>query len=332
MTYATGTATDLPDLLAKISTFAVTTHGGWTQGYLNTTNGWFELHKGNLSVSFKWPPVSPTTLSVHQATAFINSATAPGAHTSDSGNGYNTSTTGHTNAQLLTERCVSNIGNGPYPSYHLFGTTDCIHCVVEVATGTFRHFGWGILTKFGNNWIGGEYAYGHSNSQLTTAVPTTPATQVLLDSQGSTAERLFASTVRITSGLANQGTAVWGVTCQAVAASILLDTAGLGRQQLHGGYRGGLAPRGFADAIGSSSSGAIALYSIEVYYRDPSNATRVYLLGHMPNVRGVNIRNIEPAQEITIGSDIWKFFPQSIKTNGAVIGRSMNAGIAYLKA
>lgn len=331
MTYATGTATDLQDLLAKLSTFAVTTHGGWTQGYLNTTNGWFELHKGSLSVSFKWTKTgAPTVLSVHQATAFVNSATAPGAHTADSGNGYNTGTTGHTNANLLTERCVSEIGDGPFPAYYFFGGTDYIHVVVEPVTGTFRHFGFGTLTKFGNNWVGGEYAYGHFQDQATNAVTTDPNTQTLLDGVGVSGDRLRCATVRITSGLANQAPAVWGVACAATSANLVTDTAGNVRRTIHGGFRAGFGARGFGNVIGNQSSGAISLYSIEAFYRDPNNA-RVYLLGYMTDVRGVNVRNFAPAQEVLVGSDTWKIFPLSIRTVAAVAGRSGNVGIAYRK-
>jgi hypothetical protein len=334
MTYATGTATNLEDLLAKISTFATTTHGGWTEGYLNTTNGWFELHKGNLSVSFKYTKSgTPTALSIHQATAFVSSGTAPGAHTADSGNGYNDTTTGHSNANLETERCVRGIGNGPFPSYHLFADdtdNDYIHCVVEVATNTFRHFGWGILDKFGDNWVGGEYAYGHYQDSSTSATQTDVNTQTLLDGLGGSADRLRAATIRITSGLANQSPAVWGVSASLASANLLNDTAGNARRQIHGGFRAGMGARGFGNAKGTFSSGAIPLQSIEAFYRDPSNA-RVYLLGHLPDVRAVNLGNFEPKQQVTVGTDDWLFFPLSIKTASAVDGRSLNSGIAYRK-
>lgn len=335
MTYETGTATDLEDLLSKLSTFATTTHGGWTEGYLNTTNGWLELHKGNLSASFKWTKsATPTVISVHQATAFVSAGTAPGKHTADSGNGYNDIDTGHSNANLETERCVRDIGNGPYPSYHFFADdtdNDYIHAVIEVSTGTYRHFGFGIIDKFGDNWVGGEYAYGHYQDSVTSALATDVNTQVLLDGLGNTtAERLRAATIRIASGLANQGAAVWGVSAALASASLLNDTAGNVRRQIHGGFRAGMAARGFGNPVGTFSSGAIPLYSIEAYYKDPNNA-RVYLLGHLPDVRGCNIHNFEPAQEVTIGSDVWLFFPLSIRTTALVTGRSQYAGIAYRK-
>jgi hypothetical protein len=334
MTYETGTANDLEDLLAKLSTFAVTTHGGWTEGYLNTTNGWFELHKGSLSASFKYTKSgTPTTLSVHQATGFINTSTAPGAHTADSGNGFNTTTTGHSNANLETERCVRHIGNGPFPSYYFFADdtdNDYIHVCVEVSTGMYRHFGFGILDKTGNNWVGGEYAYGHYQDAATNALPLDPNTQTLLDGLTASSDNLRAATVRIASGLANQGAAVWGVSSTLATGSLGNDTAGNVRRQIHGGYRAGMAARGFGNSIGNFSSGAISLASVSAFYRDPSNP-RVYLLGYMPDVRFCNIRNFEPAQEVTIGTDVWKFFPQSIKTTAAVLGRSLNSGIAYRK-
>lgn len=339
MTYETGTALDLEDLLAKLDVFATTTHGGWTGYTVNpqTTDGWFELHKGSLSASMKYPTDAegpPEHMSVHQATGFINDATAPGAHTADSGNGFNTGTINHTNANLLAERCVSQIGNGPFPSYHFFADDtaprDYIHVVVQPVSGMFRHFGFGLVEKFGDNWVGGEYAYGCFIDQSTSAAMVDPNHQCLLDGLGSTADRLRAATMRITSGLANQSPAVWAVSAQLASASLLNDTAGNIRRQIHGTFRAGMEPRGFGNPIGSFSSGVIPLYSIGAYYRDPSN-DRVNLLGYMSDVRALNIRNFEPEQEITIGSDVWVIFPLSIKTEAAVASRSLVSGIAYLK-
>ena len=339
MTYETGTATDLEDLLSKLDTFADTTHGGWTGGYASnpqTTDGWFELSKGNLSVSMKYPVGStPEHMSLHHATAFVGTGTAPGAHTNDSGNGYNTGTTGHTNANLLTERCVRDIGNGPFPSYHFFaddtGAKDYIHVVAEPASGMYRHFGWGILNKFGDNWTGGEYVYGQYWDTATSASSVDADHLFLLDGLANVSTgRLRAATVRVASGLPNQGSAVWGVSHATAAANLLTDTAGNARVQIHGGARCGLEARGFGFVIGNSSSGHVAMHSVAAYYRDPSNP-RAYLLGYMDDVRVVNVRNFQPGEEVTVGSDTWVLFPASIRTVANVANRSQYLGVAYKK-
>lgn len=340
MTFQTGSANDLADLLSKLSTFADTTHGGWTAGYSpnpQTTDGWFELHKGNLSVSAKYPlgAQGPAEhMSLHQASGFINSSTAPGAHTADSGNGYNSGTTGHTNANLLVERCVRDIGDGLMPTYHFFAddtaTHDYIHVAVQATSGMYRHFGFGNLVKFGDNWTGGEYVYGQYMDTDTNAHTSDVDHVFLLDGLGATAARVRGATLRIASGLPNQGAAVWGVSAPLASASMLTDTAGNIRQQIHGGTRAGMEARGFGNPIGNGSSGLVPMHTISAFYRDPNNP-RVYLLGHMPDVRILNIRNFTPGEEVTIGSDTWVVFPMSIRTTALVSNRSQYMGVAYKK-
>lgn len=336
MAFELGNALDLEDLLAKLDTFATGLAAPWSTIYASnpqTTDGWFELNKGNLSFSAKFPVGAqgpPQHMSVHHATGSTSSAAAPGAHTADSGNGYTGGTTGHTNANLLTERCVSQIGNGPFPSYRFFSdvSPDYIHVVVETVTGTFRHFGFGGLERFGDNWVGSEYVYGSYIQQTTTTTPTAPQHDTLLDGLATVDAR--SATIRIASGLLNQSPAVWGVSSAQASASLDNDTAGNVRRQIHGSFRAGMEPRGFGNMIGNTSSGVIAMYSIAAYYRDPSNP-RVQLLGHMPDVRACNIKNLVAGDEITVGTDTWIAFPMSIKSSAAVLGRTRNSGIAYRK-
>lgn len=336
MAYETGTALDVPDLLTKLDTFA--TANGWTTGYAtnpDTTDGHFALSKGSVFWSIKFPTgaqAPATTISCHQATAF-SSGSAPGAQTGDSGNGYNATNTGHTNGNLDGERCVLDIGNGPYPSYHFFhentSTHDHIYVVVEATPGMFRHFGAGKLVKFGDNWVGGEFVYGHNlNSTGSGAIFTSSTNGCFLD--GLETGELFASTVRIASGLPNQGAAVWGVSVREAAATLQTDTAGNIRQQIHGGYRVGPEVRGYGSPVGNTSAGFVPMSSITAYYRDPNNR-RVVLLGHMPNVRQLGIRNFTPGVEISIGAETWITFPFSIKSVAAVQYKSAYAGVAYRK-
>tara|TARA_R110000851_G_scaffold268071_2_gene420698 strand:+ start:28340 stop:29362 length:1023 start_codon:yes stop_codon:yes gene_type:complete len=336
MTFATGSAVDLEDLLSKLDTFAQTTHGGWTSIYSpnpDVTNRWFELKKGSLSFSMRYPSGIGTgdSVSVHHATGSASALTAPGAHTADSGSGYNVGTAG-SSANFLSERCVSQMGNGPFPSYYFFADDtspkDYIYCVVETVTGTFRHFGMGTLNKFGDNWVGGEFVFGHFQDQNLSAANTDPNTQTLIDGLGTTSERVRGATIRIASGLPDQSPAVWGVATQLASTSMLTDTAGNVRRTINSGYRSGLAAQTYGNAIGQGSQGYIAGYPIEVFYRNPTLA-RVYLLGHMDDVRAVNNRNFEPAESVVIGSETWRIFPVSLKSTASVASRSNYSGIMY---
>jgi hypothetical protein len=91
-----------------------------------------------------------------------------------------------------------------------------------------------------------------------------------------------------------------------------------------------MEPAGFASPVGNQSAGVIPMYSLSAYYRDPSNP-RAYLLGYMPDVRCLNIRNFAVGEEVTVGSDTWKIFPVSFKTEASVVDRSYYSGIAYRK-
>lgn len=338
MTYETGTATDLEDLLDKLDTFAQTTHGGWSSVYSpnpDTTNRWFELKKGSLSFGLKYPSGvgAGDAVSIHHATGSSSSATAPGAHTADSGNGYNDAS-GGSSVNFLTERCVSDMGNGPFPSYHFFAddtTNDYIHCVVQVESGTFRHFGFGVLDKFGDGWTGGEYVYGHYQNPSLNSSAVATQTSCFLDGIGTTVSRERGATIRIASGLPNQGAAVWGVAAPLPSASLLTDTAGNVRRQIHGGFRAGLAAQWSANVKGSGSTGLIPIIPIEAYYRDPVSTSRVYLLGSLADVGYLNIRNFAAEEEVTIGSDTWVIFPHSIRTEANIAGRTYYLGIAYKK-
>lgn len=341
MTYLTGTATDFIDLIGQLNTFATVTHGGWAAGYspaVNVTDGWWELSKGTTSVSMKFTvgaqaPVDD--VSIHHATGF-SVGLAPGRHVDDSGNGFNAGATGHTNADLSSERNIHNLGNGPY-TFHFFADdtspNDYIHCVVLSDNG-YRHFGWGDNLvhddneNFGSNWVGGGYVYGHYQVAGTARTAIDDRHSTLLDGLNADFLQGMSATLRITSGLANQGVATWANVTTAAATGG--DTAGKIRQRVHGGFRSGMEARGFGTMKGSISTGWIPSYGISANYRDPSNA-RVYLLGYMADVRALNIANFTAEQEVQIGTEVWILFPMSIKTTDAVDFRSLNSGIMYRK-
>ncbi len=121
---------------------------------------------------------------------------------------------------------------------------------------------------------------------------------------------------------------MWGVSAAVASASLLNDTGGTVRRQIHGTFRAGMEPRGFGNPVGNLSAGYVPMHSVAAYYRDPSNV-RTQLIGYLPDVRVLNVRNFEPGQAVTVGADTWRMFPMSQRTVAQVAGRSQYVGIAY---
>lgn len=332
MAYETGTATNLADLIAKLSTFL--TANGWTENRRDNAAGIVGWSKNNIFISGRWDPATPAALSLHQATAALPGAgTEPGNATGDSGNGYNTDAS-HSNTNLRTERYVE-LGNGPFPYYAFFekdASPAYIHVVVETSTDIFQHFGAGELNKVGDGWTGGEYLYGQvSTTGTELGTSSTWLLDGLFDSQSGNDERQ-AATIRI-SGFPNQivGSVwgnVWGRTLSDAAQPN--DTAANAKVAVQGGFRAGP----FASRWGLFGSdklrGLIPMYSIGLFYIDNVNSNS-YFLGWQADVRGVNLRGIAPKEEITVGSDVWIFYPARQRDLGNSAGTTAYSGIAYKK-
>lgn len=323
MSYQTGTATNMADLISQLFTFATGTPG-WTQDQLNTGTGQAALHKGSVYVSFRWNTTTPLPLGLYQALGYTG-GNQPGQHPNDSGNGAVSST----NGTITTERCVNDLGNGPFPSYFFFTDTTTesyIHVVVEISTDVFRHFGFGNIEKVGD-WTGGEYLYGHywgSNGAITTG------NACLLDGlYNDTSNRPRAATMHA-EGLPGQAGAGKWMEIGGMNGTPPNDTAGNVQLLGHGGLRAGPIARHFGNYFAGNTTGVVPMYPIGLWYRRLAT-TDAYFLGFQKDVRGVNIHFINPKQEIVIGSDTWTFFPLSQKTSSNVANRSYNSGIAYRK-
>lgn len=329
MAYETGTATSMDDLITKLMTFA--TANGWTQDQLDTTANSAALHKGNIWVSFRWDPAGPDVLSIHQALGYTG-GNEPGTHPNDSGNGFNT-TTSHINANLDNERCVNGMGNGPYPSYFFFESDASpvyIHIVVEKSTDVFRHFGFGtIFPKYGN-WTGGEYAYG--NKQINDSPINRTSNVHMLDGlfNGTGEIAVSAPTIHAEGLVGEGGSSKWGQVWGGTSTTPPDDTGGNDKVSIHGGFKGGPIARGMAVVSpAGSGSGLVPMYPIGLFHRETDNDC--YFLGFQPDVRGVNIKNFSNKQEVTIGSDVWVFFPLAQRTATPGTDRTYNSGVAYKK-
>lgn len=329
MAYETGAASDLEDLISKVDTFMVA--NGWTQDQLDTGANQAAWSKNSVFVSVAWATTASTgEMSIHQATGY-SGGNRPGTHTGDSGNGYNTGAS-PTEVNILTERGVQGIGNGPFPSYHIFEQDSGpahVYVVVEISSEIFRHFGWGEADKTGD-WSGGEFAYGsrHTVSSAVSNSNVCLLDGLFLDTSGENERR--AATMRI-SGMPNQpGGSVWGQVWGADGSTIPDDTASNAKINIQGGFRSGPIARALGWVKAGTTSGLIPGYPIALWWNDEVNDF-VYFLGYMANVRGVNIETIAPGQEVVIGSDTWVFFPTAQKTLVTGSNRSYHQGLMYKK-
>lgn len=334
MSETTGSATDFEDLMSKFLTWAAASAGWTVDETIGTVDSGRQcaLHKGNNFIQFRWGTTMGSHASMHQSTAY-SAATRAGAHTGDSGNGYN-SNNSTVDTNLDNERCLHEVGDGPFPSYYFYTDGDDIRVVVETATDTFLHFGAGTIDKFGD-WdtgTGGEFAYGQSYSEANSANSTISGW--LLDGGASAVSgndtRLKWPTMLL-SGLPNQGgSEVWATVGGARTHTQFDDTAGNDRAVCMGGFRGGPIPRGLGNFPAGNTSGLAPLVPVAVFYLDRSvSPVRAYLLGWQPGVRMVDLTYLAPKDTFTLGADTWRVFPVVRRVEGGAQGDTDFLGIAY---
>lgn len=337
MAFLTGTATSLDDLFSQLSTLITGTPGWTLNGSIASTG--FGFSKGNVFVQFRYdgtsPPPEGRSVAMYQSLGYTG--TTPGNETDDSGNGHFDATPPVADSSLDNERCIHRIGDGPFTFWFFVGdTTDYVHVVVEATTGSYRHFGFGNINKFGV-WTGGEYVYGQHHSE--TPSSTSSAETVLLDGlfrDLGNPNRRRAATVHIEGMPGQDAASKWGIcwnsTSETGTTRIDDDRGGNERVFCFGGARGGAIASRFGGFTSNGSSGYVPLIPINLFYGERPTGSRIVYLGSMADVAMVNIRNFTPGQNLTIGSDTWFFFPTTRRTtqsSGAPDDTSFTQGIAY---
>ncbi len=340
MAYATGTAANMNALMTALSTFA--TANGWTEDQYTAesgtaTHGRLSLHNTSATsvyVTFYWNTTNYPHVAVYQALGYTP-ASHPAFEPDNAGNG----TPQHpgiisafeTWNQPTNYRYITDVGAGEYTSYAFFsGSSDgsYIHCALEYAPFTYRHFGFGDLEKAWD-WTGGGYCYGHSQSSGSPL-----AQSCLISSYGTTS----GSTGRVGAtlnceGLNNQPAgSKWGSTGQFATLGILSSRDDEDHVRIVGGAPGGPLGSVFNNISSNSGDGFLPMSANAIFYRDVSQVKDdLYFMGWQPDIRTLNVKNFSPKDEITIGSDTWVIYPHAKKQNTGDPNESDNLGIAYKK-
>jgi len=337
MAYETGSATDWDDFISKLTAF-VTTHGGWTDetaGDSGTPAADTQCYsKNNVVVALSWAS-TPNNIAMYQSLGYVDGA-EPNAYTDDSGNG---TTSPHNDSYIETYgRHISDVGDGPFLSYHFFendASPAYVHIVLQIAAGIYRHFGFGELDKFGD-WdsaSGGEYVYGHKQSTALSKTGSTLLDGGLADANPSQVGK-FGATMHmedwVNQPVGGKWAVVWGCTLAVdEQGDIGDDTAAVGRIGVVGGHRANFAAPAFGWQSGGTTSGLIPMYPMMCMYYD-WNTKFAYVLGWHKDVRGVNIENFAGGDSVSIDGDTWVMFP-SVQKGSTGAQKTYNQGIAYKK-
>ena len=318
MAYETSTATNPDGLLDALRIFA--TAQGWTiDKWESQTNGyWLSLHKGTQYVNL----VSDSTWTEAAGEIKLRGATGY-----DSGLAAENQPGSRTDAYWAQ---ANDLRAGAYVAYHFFAGDQFIHCVVEVSSGRYVHFGFGVLDKSGT-YDGGEYVYANchylNNTTRSGDGTYTGHTYPFSTGNKGTQVRFTENDLDITSSIKDWATfsvapASYATTLYAACwLPATADSSFVGNPQ---GLNISRQPNYF------NGVSMLIPYTVACGRRD----NLVSILGEPKEMRAVNIKTLAPGQEMVLGADIWMLFP--IKQKGEQIAGSTTPfslwyGIAYKK-
>lgn len=321
MAYQLTTATSLDDILNTIATFA--TGLGWTVNRNNTftsgsnTRRILTISRAGVDYAHFASELSTTKLTLHTMRSV----------------GISTGVDLLSQPNRSTYSWTNLLSAGPYVNFWLFGESGSnpyIHCVIEHASGRYRHFGIGELIKKGT-WTGGSYCYGTFWSQSASFV-----------SQIGSANHYCPFDELVLSSSGNNGS-IRCDECDAPANNIsgvdnryLPYDSSYSRSSMTGprGNNANSFPYVF-DAMGLQDY-VFSNYNQRshlIHYSHFITAASGYyrFIGEPPAIRAANINPFQAGEEFTVGSDTWKIFPLIRKGVFANAEMSDYLAIAYKK-
>lgn len=309
MAHQTGTATDHVDLLDKLRLFALangfTVHNFGARPAGATAGQALQLSKANLAGSF---------LSLTAAGTAANPGQYVGgyAHDAYAGGG------GTENQAKGSPKVYANAMTGPYQGYDFFtgdgASGPYLYAVVETAAGFFKHFGMGILDKFGAITTGAfVYACAWNYEPIHISNWTAYRHAVPFDNAENASANSRSLHVRGDSDTISprwydpQATPLLRGGHRATSTGNIVRTPVIGSASL----RTGRTPLVPCLVTGERTGG---LYSP---------------LGSPPGMRWVSLDYLDPGAVLTIGTDQWKVFPVIRKNGGAGQPNSERFGYAF---
>lgn len=313
MTYATGSATTIANVMDAMSTFAQA-HAGMTESVRRT-----ETIVNSLAL-----PESMTVICLTKGSSnwwFAYGLVDCRGFLADSDGGTVFFTTGAVQAPSVT--LLSTIA-APFTSYHLFTEGTVVHVAFEMSSGAWTHLNFGDITKYGT-WTGGSYL-GAVTVVFFSGI--FAVNGIFGDQQNNpfgAGQSTLTSKIRVSKGSRNYGNFDGysatlnvndGVTTPACAAS----------------WSPGLFDTILRDQPNVFNNRAMGV-RMELFISDTngifSGGTNLWLpLGFVPNIRFVNIALLNPKD--LINTD-WMVFPIQAKSAISGFATTGNFGIAVRK-
>lgn len=313
MAYQTGVSTTLADLISTLITFAKA--NGFTEGpswSIQDTDPYYgypvtyaikSLVKDGVYFNFAYPQDSTTTY------LWMNTASAAG------GAGRLVAQQGAHPYSCRTDNLI-----GPYVGYHLFGDGSVVNVAVEIVTGVFVHFNFGVMQKNGD-FVGGQFVTGQS----------------LYTVSGASRQDLFNDyhfipfdTTRVGSARSYGGVSSGHVRSQVSGPTVPLsrNDSGSTSRAFTTGWASN-AGRPLLDNSPNKFNGRAVLVPINFVQASSFDSGPYYQLGTVANARVVNIANLNPKEMVNTD---WMVFPVSQKRGpGTVYVNSGDYGLAYRK-
>ena len=328
MAYQTGTATDSADLLDKLRAFLLAngwTIEAWRFRIAQPSWRWLAVSKSGFFFNFA---VDLSAVSTRFPTN--NHIRLKWATSYASGSDFQSQPGGSGNGAGGDVLCGDIVG--PYTAYHFFDGVGAsgpyAYAAVELGAGEFRHFGVGVLDKVGT-YSGGEFSFGTVWSAEGIAISdwTNQAHQIAFDSSssaGSITQLATATSVRCVESQA--GGEVVGYASAPVGRNLRC-----GGWQFHEGTaastsRGGVGHE-FYRAGPTLTVGLAPLIRVQCFAERGSGLHS--MIGEPPAFRHIRMDALNPGDEITLGTEVWKCFPYVRKGTTPLIRSSNNVGIAY---
>lgn len=300
MAYETGNASNVETLLSALGVFAASK--GWTVHYsgprtvAGATPGTSLIVSRNLAHTNFKSFISTSVPSA--ATSLVPYITINGHDAYNPANG----TESQENGSGLS---LANLLTGPFASYHFFANENpsgdtYLYVVVEKSPGLYRHFGTGILNKFGGVTTG-HFVYGTMWDPSYASDENSNQHHCPFDSNDF--EAGYRNYVRADrDGVVNR----WNATS---------------------GSLGFFGSRSTVYAFASGQTQRAVLWPFLAYVSRPGDSNS--FLGMPPNVRAVSLQFLNAGENLTLGSDTWKVFPVVRRNGNLGEEDSGTYGIAY---